>query len=87
MNSISLVFDSDVQPEDLDILRTARGCLGASAYRNTANLYFRSVDTGSVASVAALVRRRMGSTMAPLALTDDDGFGGVYAPVAIGAAA
>jgi hypothetical protein len=57
MNSISLVFQDDVHRDDLDLLERIPGCLGASAYRNTVNVYFRDADRATLLAVTLAARR------------------------------
>jgi hypothetical protein len=68
MKHISLVFEDDLQREDLDNLKTIRGCLGVSAYRNTVNLYFRRLDTVALTSLALVLRKHLAHTGMPVAL-------------------
>ena len=55
-------------PDDIDALKTVRGCLGVSAYRNTVNLYFRSLDTVALASLATVLRKQITTTGIPITL-------------------
>ena len=68
MKHISLVFEDDLQREDIETLKTVRGCLGVSAYRNTVNLYFRTLDTVALASLATVLRRQITDTGIPITL-------------------
>ncbi len=69
MKHISLVFEDDVQREDIDALKAVRGCLGVSAFRNTVNLYFRHIDTVALASLATVVRKQITGAGVPVTLS------------------
>jgi hypothetical protein len=68
MKYISLVFEDDLQPEDIDTLKTVRGCLGVSAYKNTVNLYFKRLDTVALTSLALVLRKQISATHIPVSL-------------------
>ena len=68
MKHISLVFEDDVQREDIDALKNVRGCLGVSAFKNTVNLYFRNLDATALASLAAILRRQITATGVPITM-------------------
>lgn len=69
MKNISLVFQDDVQRDDITTLKTVRGCLGVSAYKNTVNLYFRRIDRTTLASLALATQRILAVNGAALSLT------------------
>lgn len=68
MKYLSLVFEDDLHSEDIDTLKTVRGCLGVSAYKNTVNLYFKQIDTVALTSLALVLRRQLSSTHLPISL-------------------
>jgi hypothetical protein len=69
MKNISLVFQDDAQQDDLAMLKTVRGCLGVSAYKNTVNLYFRRIDRTTLLSLALVTQRILAMNATGLALT------------------
>lgn len=68
MKNISLVFQDDVQRDDIEALKTVRGCLGVSAYKNTVNLYFRRIDRATLASLALATQRILAMNATALSL-------------------
>jgi hypothetical protein len=69
MKNISLVFQDDVQRNDLETLKTVKGCLGVSAYKNTVNLYFRRIDRVTLVSLALVAQRILAMNATALSLT------------------
>ena len=69
MKSISLVFQDDVQRDDLSVLKTIHGCLGVSAYKNTVNLYFRKIDRTTLLAIALVTQRILAMNATALSLT------------------
>ena len=70
MHSISLVFEDDVQRDDIETLKAVRGCMGVSAYKNTVNLYFRKADRTTIAALALAVHRVLVTAGATLATSN-----------------
>jgi hypothetical protein len=69
MKNLSLVFQDDVQRHDLDALKTVRGCLGVSAYKNTVNLYFKRLDRTTLLALALATQRILAMNATGLSLT------------------
>jgi len=69
MNYISLVFDEDIDTNDLSVFKRAPGCIGVSAYKNTLNLYFKSLSRNTLFSLALVLHQHLERKCAGLLLT------------------
>lgn len=69
MKNISLVFQDDVQRNDIATLKSVRGCVGISAYKNTVNLYFRRIDRVTLVALAFAAQRILAMNATALSLT------------------
>ena len=70
MKYISLVFEEDLQRDDIERLKTVKGCLGVSAFKNTVNLYFRHIDHATIHSLTLAVQAQLVTAGTQLALTN-----------------
>jgi hypothetical protein len=62
MKYISLAFNEDVHRDEIAQFKAVPGCTGVSSYKNTVNVYFRTIDRPGLRSLAVLLQRQLATT-------------------------
>lgn len=59
MKYISLVFEEDIDTKQLDDFEELPGCTGVSAYKNTLNIYFRTLTRNTLFNLALVLHKHL----------------------------
>jgi hypothetical protein len=70
MKYISLEFSEDLHRHEVDSFKTVRHCTGVSAYRNTLNMYFKTIDRTTLLSLAQALHRHLSYIGTDVSLKD-----------------
>jgi hypothetical protein len=65
---LTLVFNEDVQREEIEQLKNVPGCTGVATYKNTVNLYFKRLDRPVLRRLAIELQRQLVYTGADVQL-------------------
>lgn len=55
MKYISMVFDEDIDKNQLALFENVPGCVGVSAYKNTLNMYFKMLTRNTLFQLAIVL--------------------------------
>lgn len=56
---LSFVFAEDIDTADLDVFRRVHGCIGVSNYKNTLNLYFRTISRNTLFNLSLALHQHL----------------------------
>jgi hypothetical protein len=57
--ALSFVFGDDLQRDEIERFKAIPNCIGVSSFKNTLNVYFRSLDRKSLLYLAFLLQEEM----------------------------